>query len=119
MSLLIINNTENTKLCHTCNLYKTINNFYKDSGKKDGLQTQCIDCYNFRRSVKYSEAPHRFNSYEPTERKFCDVCDCELRAINYNKHLIGTRHQTKVKQLLNKIKNIDKEKKQILDQKAS
>jgi hypothetical protein len=89
----------NNKLCKTCCRYLPVKQFYKDSIKKDGLKCACIDCYNITRATKYSEAPHKYNNRNPVARKFCELCDYEIMATNYQKHLLGNRHQIKLKQL--------------------
>lgn len=44
---------ENTKLCSCCNTTKTINFFYKDKSKKDGLSSHCKQCIRARTKQSY------------------------------------------------------------------
>lgn len=93
------NNDNNIKLCNICNVYKTINDFYKNSCAKDGLRPHCIKCFNEIRSVNGKVYTQRYNRYEPVQRPYCNICDCELLPKNFEKHLNGIRHKRKTKQL--------------------
>jgi hypothetical protein len=45
-----------TKFCHKCSTVKPVSEFYKATGKKDGLQTRCIIC-----SKEYGKKYHGAN----------------------------------------------------------
>jgi len=63
-----------TKLCNNCGLQKPLANFYKNSVKSDGLQTQCKECQNAKRrkyhkdNLKEERAKHR-RYYEDNKEK--------------------------------------------------
>lgn len=100
-----LTSTENNKICRSCNKSKTTDNFYKDSSKKDGLCSKCINCYNYIRYTKYEATlPKYNNSSIQVSRKFCELCDCDFITGNFQKHLLGTRHQVKLKQAWNNMK---------------
>ncbi len=47
-----------TKICVSCNLEKSTDNFYKDESRKSGLSTYCKEC------IKENRTKYRTNNKE-------------------------------------------------------
>src|SRR4051794_26082938 len=106
------NNNNNIKLCSTCNEQKPVNKFYKNCTTKDGLRSQCINCFSNNRTIRRRADPYKYSTYEPVNPVYCDICDTNLKPKNFQKHLIGVRHKAKTKQL--EKNNILEQQKKIL-----
>jgi len=52
------------KTCCTCGLNKKIDEFHKNSSKKDGLQADCKDCANKKRKQRYVKKKMPSMGYE-------------------------------------------------------
>lgn len=52
-----------TKVCTKCNIEKTIDDFYKDSCSRDGLESRCKKCQNERRRIYYENNKEKVETY--------------------------------------------------------
>jgi hypothetical protein len=79
-----------TKICPTCKVEKTLDQYNKDQTKNNGLQRECRECnhnhhykhYHTKRSVRLTE------TIKPNH-KICSNCNNELSFEQFNKLKLG------------------------------
>jgi hypothetical protein len=65
-------NITETKICNTCHIVKDINEFYKNSHKKDGRMNKCRDCDYYKNSthpLRNIINNFKFENYPLTEKE--------------------------------------------------
>lgn len=66
------------KTCNKCNLFKSLDCFYKRSSSKDGLQSYCKDC---RKEIDAE-------SYSKSDKRKSDIKNNGIELRKYNKRLL-------------------------------
>lgn len=57
-----------SKVCILCNLEKPLEQFQRDSGKKDGYRRECKECSSAKRKQQYSENPEKYRARSRANR---------------------------------------------------
>jgi len=96
-----INNTF-SKICKSCQIAKSLTEYYKDEKAKDKKRSICKACQSSINSK------NQMMKYKPVPQIFCQCCNRYLKkSDNYEIHLISKTHkQREEKSLINK-NNID------------
>jgi len=71
---MIAHNTQNEKFCPGCGI-KSLNDFYKDCSRKDGLCQYCKDCKSLRKKNWYKFGHYTADNISiASEVRFCQTC---------------------------------------------
>lgn len=57
-----------SKICSVCNLEKPLEQFQRDSSKKDGYRRECKVCINAKRKQRYNENPEKHRARSRANR---------------------------------------------------
>lgn len=79
-----------TKICPTCKVEKTINQYNKNKIRKDGLQRECRECCHNHHNKHYhnKKSPRLIENLQPNH-KVCSNCKQELLFEYFNKAKLG------------------------------
>lgn len=79
-----------TKICPTCKVEKTIDQYNKNKLRKDGIQRECRECCHLHNSKHYhTKKSVRINENLKFEHKVCLNCNNELPFEHFNKIKLG------------------------------
>lgn len=79
-----------TKLCPTCKVKKTIDQYNKDKTRKDNLQRECKECcHNHHNKHYHTKKSPRLNENLKVNHKVCSGCKQELLFDQFNKLKLG------------------------------
>ena len=72
-----------TKICTTCKIKKSLDNFAKNPQKKDGLNYKCKKCQNTYLKQHYQNNKHYYiNKAKESKRKTKNTIRARLKLIN-------------------------------------
>jgi len=79
-----------TKICPTCKVEKTLDQYNKNQTRKDGIQRECKEC-NHKHSNKHyhNKKSPRLNENLKLNYKICSTCNQELPFEQFNKAKLG------------------------------
>lgn len=100
-----------TKICSRCNIEKTIDQFYKRKGSKDGFRSECKECFSFKNKQYHCKNREQINN---RNKKYNDEHKQEIQLYqeNYQKEYYKrNREQINERNKLYNIKNKEKVKK--------
>ena len=78
------------KICILCNKQHLITNFYKENRAKDGLKSECIECFKKRRKI-----------YIDKKRKYLDTLYIDNVFLSESKECIKCKNMVYMKLQLN------------------
>jgi len=79
-----------TKICPTCKVEKTLDQYNKNQTRKDGIQRECRECcHNHHNKHYHNKKSPRLNENLQSNHKLCLECNNELPFEQFNKLKLG------------------------------
>jgi Zn ribbon nucleic-acid-binding protein len=79
-----------TKICPTCKVEKTTDQYTNNKIRKDGLQRECRECCHLHNSKHYhTKKSVRINENLKPKHKICSYCNNEIPFEQFNKLKLG------------------------------
>jgi len=79
-----------TKICPTCKVEKTTDQYNKNKTRKDGLQRECRECnHNHHNKHYHTKKSIRLTENLQPDHKICSSCKQELSFEHFNKLKLG------------------------------
>lgn len=73
------------KICSKCEIELSLDNFYIDNSKKDGLTISCKNCQKIKYREKYPEKPKAKEGFKFCSNTKCEKAGIEQPIINFHK----------------------------------